>query len=168
MIKKISIILFIIFASYCFYSPIVITLNKNIETYRDFKFVKNDILNLKKIILKKGKKYKAYIVLNREELEYLSPKINNCRVLTCDDKVLMDELLSCEFKYSGGDASTIQSKIFIYSDNSLIFESEISLDANLQGLQNRQFGWIEPIQADKFIDICSKFNRYKWPILIIW
>lgn len=166
MIKKIIITLIILGVAYCIYSPIVIPLGE-VKNTEEFNFSVNDIFNLKKIIKNDSKNYKAYIILNYEELEYLSPKIIKSKVLISSNVDVIDELMNCKFKYTGGDASTIESKIYICSDDGLIFESEISLDANSKGLQNRQFGWIEPVESDKFINICSKFERYYLPILII-
>jgi len=166
LIKKVIIIVILLIIGYCFYSPVIIRLGE-VNNAEEINLSVNDITSLKKVIRKDSKNYKAYIVLNYGELEYLSPKINKSKVLTSSNIDVIDELMNCKFKYTGSDASTIESKIYICSDDGLIFESEISLDTNSQGLQNRQFGWIEPLESDKLINICSKFDRYNFPILII-
>ena len=60
--------------------------------------------------------------------------------------------------------STIQSKIFIYSNNTLVFESEISLDSNSLGIQNRTTGWVTPSESSHFHNIISQFDRYNLPV----
>lgn len=166
MIKKIIITVIILGIAYCIYSPIVLPLGE-VKNTNEFNFSVNDIFDLKKVMKSNSKNYKAYIILDYGGLKYLSPKINKYKVLTSNNSDLIDELMNCKFKYTGGDASTIESKIYICSDDGLIFESEISLEVNSKGLQNTQFGWVEPIESDKFINICSKFDRYYLPILII-
>jgi hypothetical protein len=50
------------------------------------------------------------------------------KILKSDNVNLINDLFNCEFKYTGSDVATIQSKIYIYTRGVLVFESGISLD----------------------------------------
>ncbi|CEJ70449.1 hypothetical protein BN1195_02775 [Chryseobacterium oranimense G311] len=57
--------------------------------------------------------------------------------------------------------------MYIYSNNILVFESEISLDENSLGFQNRLTGWAIPLDNNRLLTIISQFDRYKLPVLIL-
>ncbi|WPO90344.1 hypothetical protein [Chryseobacterium sp. HR92] len=57
--------------------------------------------------------------------------------------------------------------MYVYSDNVLVFESEISLDTNSLGLQNRTTGWTTPVDNNHLLTIISQFDRYNLPVLIL-
>lgn len=168
MIKKTLISLLIVTFLYGIYKPFVIQL-KSTETFNSVNLKKGSVFKLKDFIkLDKTKKSKVYLVLNNEELNDLNVAIAKSNVLKCEDEYLINELLNSELNYTGSDMSTIQSKIYIYSGNKLIFESEISLDKNSVGLQNRNVGWVTPVKNKTFVDVFSQFKRYNLPLLIIW
>jgi hypothetical protein len=168
MIKKIFIVLLIFLVFYCIYKPLVIQLQSN-ESVGNLDLKAGSVFKLKDFIkADKIEKYKVYLVLNNEELEDLNIDIPKWNVLKCEDEKVIFDLFNSEMSYTGADVSTIQSKIYIYSENKLIFESEISLDQKSIGLQNRDFGWVKPVHDKDFISIFSQFKRYNLPILIIW
>ncbi|KFF02216.1 hypothetical protein [Flavobacterium reichenbachii] len=168
MIKKTLIALLIITFLYGIYKPFVVQF-KNNETLNSVNLKRGSIFKLKDFIqLDKTKKSKVYLVLNGEELDDLNIAITKANVLKCEDENVINELLNSELNYTGADVSTIQSKIYIYSGNKLIFESEISLDKNSIGLQNRNLGWVTPSENKVFVNVFSQFNRYNLPLLIIW
>ncbi|TPG33296.1 hypothetical protein EAH81_24535 [Flavobacterium pectinovorum] len=150
------------------YKPFVIQL-KGSETVSSFNLKTGSVFKLKDFIkVDKIKKCKVYLVLNNEEVDNLNIDIPKWNILKCEDEKVIVNLLNSELSYIGADVSTIQSKIYIYSKNKLIFESEISLDKNSIGLQNRDLGWVKPLQDKDFINVFSQFKRYNLPVLIIW
>ncbi|WP_140511570.1 hypothetical protein [Flavobacterium pectinovorum] len=168
MIKKFFIVLLIVVFFYCMYKPFVIQL-KGSETVSSFNLKTGSVFKLKDFIkVDKIKKCKVYLVLNNEEVDNLNIDIPKWNILKCEDEKVIVNLLNSELSYIGADVSTIQSKIYIYSKNKLIFESEISLDKNSIGLQNRDLGWVKPLQDKDFINVFSQFKRYNLPVLIIW
>lgn len=168
MIKKIFIVLLIFVVFYCIYKPFVIQL-KSSESIGYLDLKASSVFKLRDLIkADEMEKYKVYLVLNSEELDDLNIDIPKWNILKCEDKKVIFDLLNSELSYTGADVSTIQSKIYIYSENKLIFESEISLDRNSIGLQNRDLGWVKPVRDKDFISVFSQFKRYNLPVLIIW
>ena len=165
MIKKILITIIVVIVLYCFYSPIVIKLKE--ENATKSSLVKDEVFSLKKLFKEDHKNYKAYIILIDDDFEDLSPKIKKAKVLISTDQIVIDELLTCKFKYTDSDVATVDSRIYIYDDGKLLFESGIVLDKNSQGLQNQEMGWVKPINENQFIAVCSKFKRYNFPLLIL-
>ncbi|MFD1602129.1 hypothetical protein ACFSJW_19260 [Flavobacterium artemisiae] len=168
MIKRFFITLVVLLVLYGFYKPFAIQL-KNSQEFNSFNLDANSVFKLKEYIkTEKKRNYKAYLVFNKEELDNLNTNIPKWNVLKCEDEKVITDLFNSELSYTGADAATIQSKIYVYSENKLIFESEISLDRNSIGLQNKEFGWVKPIADKDFINIFSRFKRYNLPVLIIW
>ncbi|MBZ4035397.1 hypothetical protein K6T82_11515 [Flavobacterium sp. 17A] len=168
MIKRIFTTLIIVLVLYCFYKPFVIQL-KSYETFGSFNLKKGSVFKLKDYIkTDKTGQYNIYLVLENEELNNLNIDIPKWKVLKCEDKQVIFDLFNSELKCTGSDVSTIESKIYVYSENKLIFESEIVLDTNSIGLQNRESGWTKPVNDKEFINIFSQFKRYNLPVLIIY
>ena len=63
--------------------------------------------------------------------------------------------------------STLSSKLVIIQDGYKLYESQITLSDNDIGLQNNITGWIVPINKRDLISVISKFDKYKYPILIV-
>ncbi|MFS4472274.1 hypothetical protein [Chryseobacterium sp. T20] len=167
MTKKIILSIFLLMTGYFFYSPLIISLS-DIEDPKPINFKPDQIFKLKDIPeLKSSQNMVAYIILTPEDRKNVSPTIPNWKVLKSDNTALIHDLLECDFNYNNADVSTIQSKIFIYSNNTLVFESEISLDQNDLGLQNRLTGWATPVDHNRLLTIISQFDRYKLPVLIL-
>lgn len=167
MIKKILLLGLLLIVAYFFYSPLIIEL-ANMEDPKPISFRPGQIFQLKDIPeIKNSQNKLVYIVINHEDRKNLSNAIPKWKVLKSDNTTLMNDLLNCEFKYSESDVSTVQSKMYIYSNNTLVFESKISLDTNTLGLQNPITGWATPINYKQFVNIISQFDRYNLPIFII-
>jgi hypothetical protein len=75
--------------------------------------------------------------------------------------------LQVSFLYTGGDMSTLNSRLIIIQDGYKLYESQIILSKEDIGLQNNITGWIVPEKKNDLISIISKFNKYKYPFLII-
>lgn len=167
MIKKISLLILIVTVIYFFYNPIVIQL-KGFENSSKSTFKPNQIFKLKEILnLKDVKNSTIYIVLNSEERKHFSLKVPKWKILKTQNTTLVKELFNCKFRYTNSDVSTVQSMIYVYSGNKLVFESEISLEENHFGLQNTYTGWVSPINNNELLTLVSKFDRYNLPLLII-
>lgn len=167
MIKKIALIILILIIGYLFYCPIIVQL-ANMESPKTINFQPSQTFMLKDILkLKNTQNVTIYVVLNNEERKHFSSQVPKWNVLKSNDSALIKDLLNCKFKYTGSDVSTLQSSIYIYSENNLVFESEISLETNNPGLQNSYTGWVSPIDNNRFLNIISKCNRYNLPLLIL-
>jgi hypothetical protein len=167
MTKKIILPLFILITGYFFYKPMVVSLAA-IEGPKSIDLKPNEKFKLKDIPgLESSQNMVVYIVLDHEDRKNRSSAIPKWKVLKSNNLSLVNDLINCEFKYTGSDVSTVQSMIYVYSNNSLVFESEISLDTNNLGLQNRATGWATPVDQKQFLHIINQFDRYNLPVLII-
>ncbi|MBB6332981.1 competence CoiA-like predicted nuclease [Chryseobacterium sediminis] len=166
MTKKIVLSLFLLVIGYFFYNPMIISLAA-IKDPEPINFKPDQIFKLKDIPeLKNSQNVVVYIVLAHEDRKNIDSIIPKWKVLQSGNSSVIENLLNCKFKYNSADVSTIQSKMYVYSNNTLVFESEISLDKNL-GIQNRVTGWATPVDHKQFLSIISQFDRYNLPVLII-
>lgn len=167
MTKKIILSLLLLILGYFIYTPLILS-PATIEDPKPINFKPDQIFKLKDIPeLKSSQNMVVYITLTPEDRKNLSPTIPKWKVLKSDNTALIHDLLNCDFRYNNSDVSTIQSMMYIYSNNTLVFESEISLDKNSLGLQNRLTSWATPLDNNRLLTIISQFDRYKLPVLIL-
>ncbi len=154
----IIIVLIIIFvlAFFCF-NPIVIINwdfeNRNIT--KQEKFFKN-------FDFKQGK-WKCYLVNIDNDV---SPLVSNGKVLETSDTSILIQLQNVNFLYPRSDMATIESLIYLYKDNELIFCTSIWLGENRAGMQTSEFGWIEAKNPQYFCELFGYFKRSYKPIYI--
>ena len=167
-IIKLGAIVGILFLIICFYNPIFIDLSR--EKYN---MTIKGKLNTKRIVLsslfniKANSKLSVYIIWDSYELKNLPKEIPHYKILYTENDNAIKEILQLPFLYTGGDMSTLSSKIVIIQDGYKLYESQITLSNNDIGLQNNITGWIVPINKKDLISVISKFNKYKYPILIV-
>lgn len=167
-IIKLGAIVGILFLIICFYNPIFIDLSR--EKYN---MTIKGKLNTKRIALsslfniKANSKLSVYIIWDSYELKNLPKEIPHYKILYTENDNAIKEILQLPFLYTGGDMSTLSSKLVIIQDGYKLYESQITLSNNDIGLQNNITGWIVPINKKDLISVISKFNKYKYPILIV-
>lgn len=90
-------------------------------------------------------------------------KLLKGKVFRCDDKtVLINFQKDFEFKYTGSDISTANSKFYIYRNDELVFTSSIVVDKNSIGFQSPSYGWISNNNLKKYF---KYFNKVFSPII---
>ena len=167
-IIKLGAIVGILFLIICFYNPIFIDLSR--EKYN---MTIKGKLNTKSIALsslfniKANSKLSVYIIWDSYELKNLPKEIPHYKILYTENDNAIKEILQLPFLYTGGDMSTLSSKLVIIQDGYKLYESQITLSDNDIGLQNNITGWIVPINKRDLISVISKFDKYKYPILIV-
>ena len=167
-IIKLGAIVGILFLIICFYNPIFIDLSR--EKYN---MTIKGKLNTKRIALsslfniKANSKLSVYIIWDSYELKNLPKEIPHYKILYTENDNAIKEILQLPFLYTGGDMSTLSSKLVIIQDGYKLYESQITLSNNDIGLQNNITGWIVPINKRDLISVISKFDKYKYPILIV-
>ncbi|MES5006050.1 MULTISPECIES: hypothetical protein, partial [Prevotellaceae] len=167
-IIKLGAIVGILFLIICFYNPIFIDLSR--EKYN---MTIKGKLNTKRIALsslfniKANSKLSVYIIWDSYELKNLPKEIPHYKILYTENDNAIKEILQLPFLYTGGDMSTLSSKLVIIQDGYKLYESQITLSDNDIGLQNNITGWIVPINKRDLISVISKFDKYKYPILIV-
>lgn len=167
-IIKLGAIVGILFLIICFYNPIFIDLSRE----KDNMTIKGK-LNTKRMALsslfniKTNSKLSVYIIWDSYELKNLPKEIPHYKILYTENDNAIKEILQLPFLYTGGDMSTLSSKLVIIQDGYKLYESQITLSNNDIGLQNNITGWIVPINKRDLISVISKFDKYKYPILIV-
>lgn len=167
-IIKLGAIVGILFLIICFYNPIFIDLSR--EKYN---MTIKGKLNTKRMALsslfniKVNSKLSVYIIWDSYELKNLPKEIPHYKILYTENDNAIKEILQLPFLYTGGDMSTLSSKLVIIQDGYKLYESQITLSNNDIGLQNNITGWIVPINKRDLISVISKFDKYKYPILIV-
>lgn len=159
-IIKLGAIVGILFLIICFYNPIFIDLSR--EKYN---MTIKGKLNTKRIALsslfniKANSKLSVYIIWDSYELKNLPKEIPHYKILYTENDNAIKEILQLPFLYTGGDMSTLSSKLVIIQDGYKLYESQITLSDNDIGLQNNITGWIVPINKRDLISVISKFDK---------
>jgi hypothetical protein len=146
---------------------IIITVTKP-EPFKTFEFKKGDIVNpLKSFDFDKGN-WVAYLVISRNDFENLHPAIKKAKCLKIKDGKLLKQMQDkWYFVYTGGDVATVESAIYFFKDGKLVFKSCITLDKELIGLQNRDYGWLDPKNSAAIIESCKSFKKLYLPIIFL-
>ncbi len=90
-----------------------------------------------------------------------------CYLVNIDtDTSILIQLQNVNFLYPRSDMATIESLIYLYKDNELIFCTSIWLGENRAGMQTSEFGWIEAKNPQYFCELFGYFKRSYKPIYI--
>jgi hypothetical protein len=112
--------------------------------------------------------WSAYIVLNRYDYKDLDPAIKKAGCLKTTDISLLQKMKQqWNFVYTGADMATVQSAIYIFRDNKLVFESGIVLDKVNQGLQSEMAGFTHTEKPNALTESCAAFKKVYWPVVIL-
>ena len=152
----------------CFNAPFFIDLSKekNNMTIKDKLSTKRTVLS-SLFNAKASSKLSVYIIWDSYDVKNLPKEIPRHKILYTKNNYLIKRLLQVPFLYTGGDMSTLNSRLVIIQDGYKLYESRIILSREDVGLQNNITGWIVPEKKNDLISIISKFNKYKYPFLII-
>jgi hypothetical protein len=88
-------------------------------------------------------------------------------VLRTSDRAVLKELQSVTFHFAPADISTVTSGLYLYKDGKLMFETGIVLDDGEEGIQNRDHGWMPPVQRAALHAVCQKFRRSWLPVVFL-
>ncbi len=121
-------------------NTIVLCVSK--PTYQIKSSTNDSIVNLFESFDFEDGKWDVYLVIGQEDKKsaLLNKKRANCLHST-DDELFATIKSDWRFKLTEGDISTVESRVYLIKDGVLMFESGIVLDKNIEGLQNRQYGW---------------------------
>lgn len=113
-------------------------------------------------------KWTAFVIFSNDDRSLLPESIPNSTVIRCDDRVVLRELQhQVEFEYSESDMATVTSRMMIFKDDVLMFDSGLVVDSGQEGLQNRDFGWIGSREIGTLSKVLGKFKRVWSPIVIL-
>ncbi|WP_408043734.1 hypothetical protein [Tenacibaculum litopenaei] len=104
-------------------------------------------------------KNKAFLFLDKNDLEKLPKGMKKAKMLECKDDKLLNELKeSFNFRKTDGDMSTCESKLLIYEGGDLVFKASIVLTDNIIGFQSSLSGWVEATNEKKLKSVFLKFE----------
>jgi hypothetical protein len=128
---------------------------------------KGQIVNpLQRLDFEKGK-WAAYLVVNPADRGDLNPAFKKASCYRSDDVELFNRMKKkWDFTYTSGDVATVSSALYFVRDGKIEFESGIVLDKNREGLQNGEYGWLEPVVQQVLSGHLRHFKRVYWPVVI--
>lgn len=148
-------------------SPFYIDMSwKKVNINQDY-FDKKYVTLAELLNLNQSSQLSVFIIFTDDDLKQLLHDIPHHKILYSNNGNLIKQLLKVTFLNTGGDMTTVCSKIVICKGGNKIFESQILLSNENVGLQSNETGWIEAINPPDLIKIISRFDIYKYPILII-
>lgn len=135
------------------------------KTQEDVVSVKDDSSNqfnpLNNIDLSSGNNV-AYLVFSDQDKKELPQAMPAYSVLECSDNTVLKEMQnSFVFNRTNSDMATCESKLLIYKNNKLIFNSAFVVSDNSIGMQNSIVGWAEPANNDKLKKVLMQFKPAK-------
>lgn len=116
-----------------------------------------------KIKISNSKQYKMILII-RDRYD-VPNDFSLDKVFITSDQELIKNFLNTSFRYTNSDVATIESEIFIYENDQCILRSSITL--RKEGLQNSDFGWIEPEKKGELNSLIKKFNANYSPVIIL-
>lgn len=112
--------------------------------------------------------WRAYILIEPEDSDNFSKELPKGRILKTTDKELLKRMQKdWKFIYIGGDFATVQSRLIIYKDDNIVFQSNIVLEEQLDALQSGYFGALFPTNKGDIIKYCKQFKRVYSPIVFL-
>lgn len=171
IIKKAILVCLLLFASVwalnlIIGSTLIIPITKP-EPNKAFELQKGNIINpLKSFDFNTGN-WVAYLVISRSDFESLPATIRKARCLKIKDIKALKQLQSeWNFVYTGGDMATIESEIYFFNNGKLVLKSGIVLNKESIGLQNRDYGYLEPKDSTLIIESFKEFKKVYLPTLV--
>ncbi len=143
---------------------IIIDLNSKANIHQ-IKCLNNSINPFEKFNFDSDDNWEVHLVFDLHDVNSLPkdlPRVNY--LMTSDTSVLNSMKNNWNFKCSNGDMATVESKLLLKKNDLVVFETGIHITDTIQGLQSKDFGWI---QSNAILYDAKRFNRTYMPIIII-
>jgi hypothetical protein len=106
---------------------------------------------------------KAFLILSLDDWSELPEGMPARRVLVCTDEEVLQQLKdNFSFEISGGDMSTAESELWVYSHDTLKLMTNIVIEQNRIGIQNELTGWAEAVNQKQLCRLFTQFKPYRW------
>jgi hypothetical protein len=103
-------------------------------------------------------KWVAYLVIVPADYSDLNPMFKKVSCYRSEDAGLFNRMKNkWNFISTSGDVATVSSALYFVRDGKIEFESGIVLDKNREGLQNGEYGWLEPVEQQVFLRAFETF-----------
>ena len=138
----------------CFNSPFFIDLSKEKNN-----MIIKDKLNTKRTVLsslfntKANSKLSVYIIWDSYDVKNLPKEIPHHKILYTKNNYLIKRLLQVSFLYTGGDMSTLNSRLIIIQDGYKLYESQIILSSHPLKTIFQHKACTDKLYADSFYKV---------------
>ena len=107
---------------------------------------------------------KAFLVLSSDDWSGRPEGMPARHVLVCTDAEVLQQLKdNFSFEISGGDLTTLESELWVYSHDTLVLMTNIDINPNHVGIQNERTGWAEAVNKDQLCHLFAQFKPYRRP-----
>ncbi|GAB5401616.1 MAG: hypothetical protein Aureis2KO_32010 [Aureisphaera sp.] len=112
--------------------------------------------------------WKMYVQISSSDMNELPDNMRKVNFIKTSDLVTIKNIqekwsFSCN---EGEDISTAESKLFLFKDGDLVFESAIVISDSIEGLQSHSFGWIHSKEGIISSEL-ENFERQYFPIVFL-
>lgn len=150
--------------SYCSFNPIVLNIN-NKYTVNDTENSRNGVIPIFEGINFNEGSFKALLIVNdKKDIHF---NFNRGGVFYTKDIDLLKKMQKkCMFRITNADLTTVENKLLLYKNDSIVYEEYVVLEVNKQGIQNSNHGWAIS-ESQCLINFLSEFKRSYIPIVFI-
>ena len=111
---------------------------------------------------------KAFLIFSPDDWSERPKGMPARRVLVCTDAEVLQQLKdNFSFEISGGDMTTVESELWVYSHDTLVLMTNIDINPNHVGIQNERTGWAEAVNKDQLCHLFTQFKPYRWPVVAL-
>lgn len=143
---------------------LIIDLNSKANVHQ-IKCSNNSINPFEKFNFDIDDNWEVHLVFDLHDVNSLPKGLSRVNYLmTSDTSVLNSMKNNWNFKCSNGDMATITSKLLLKKNDLVVFETGIHITDAIQGLQNKDFGWV---QSKAILQDVRKFKRSYKPVIFI-
>lgn len=112
--------------------------------------------------------WEAYFIVSLSDFKELPPSFSNSNCFkTKDVEVLESMKANWVFQHHGGDMSTVESKLMIFNEGKLVYETGVVVSEASEGLQSKKYGWLDGTEGEKISTSLLKFSKVQMPVIIL-
>lgn len=163
-----AIAIILLFLIYLVFNPVLLDFSR--ETENNFRSASNagDTIHIFQRLDFEIGDWEAYIVISQNDDMDVSNKIPKGRLLRTDDRALLLQMKNkLVFVYTGADISTVDNEFIVCQNGHVVFRSAILIDKTQEGLQNREYGFLEAKPLGQLSGYCKDFKRVYSPFVVL-
>lgn len=125
-------------------NPLVLNISSNkITQIQSEKKIGDTINPLENLDFKNGN-WKAYLIINESDKKEIIDNFKSGGCFQTNEITILENLKkNLSVKFTGGDMTTVESRLILMKNGKIIFDMGIVLDKNKEGLQSTNYGWLE-------------------------
>lgn len=103
-------------------------------------------------------RWRAEIILNKDDKSELAEGIKKQGKLVCTDKAVLEQVKKWKFRYTNGDLATVKNTFKLYRNDTLVAVHEMALGKKSAGLQSRWYGWMPATDKNEMLAVVRMFE----------